>query len=141
MHPEAAGGLQAVTQVQDTPLVRTSCWRVFNSWLCLSVRAELEQLPAHLRERPHLFSMDDLLRLKKGELAARARAALHAAIGHVEACQVSELHDPGRDPRPMCKTWASFLTAVSGSRLHLRVLQRQRRHLCFSDGRLSPLRR
>ncbi|XP_026232957.1 protein associated with UVRAG as autophagy enhancer isoform X2 [Anabas testudineus] len=53
-----------------------------------SVMTEFEQLPAHLLEQPHLFSMDDLLRVKKGQLVVRARAVLHAAIYHIENCKL-----------------------------------------------------
>ncbi|XP_028447260.1 protein RUBCNL-like isoform X2 [Perca flavescens] len=52
------------------------------------VMAEFEQLPAHLTEQPHLFSMEDLLRVKKGQLMALARALLHSAIDHVENCEL-----------------------------------------------------
>ncbi|XP_068429156.1 protein associated with UVRAG as autophagy enhancer [Clinocottus analis] len=50
--------------------------------------AEFDQLPAHLTQQPHLFSMDDLCRVKKGQLAAQARAVLHSAIDHVEDCEL-----------------------------------------------------
>ncbi|KAG7240437.1 hypothetical protein INR49_027008 [Caranx melampygus] len=54
-----------------------------------SVMTELEQLPGHLIfQQPPLFSMDDLLKVKKGQLVAQARALLHAAISHVESCQI-----------------------------------------------------
>ncbi|XP_035862234.1 protein associated with UVRAG as autophagy enhancer-like [Sander lucioperca] len=56
--------------------------------LCLRVMAEFEQLPAHLTEQPHLFSMEDLLRVKKGQFMAEARALLHSAIDHVENCKL-----------------------------------------------------
>ncbi|XP_040005276.1 protein associated with UVRAG as autophagy enhancer isoform X2 [Xiphias gladius] len=50
---------------------------------------EFEQLPSHLIiERPHLFSMDDLLKVKRGQLAAQAREALNSAINHVENCEL-----------------------------------------------------
>ncbi|XP_067460603.1 protein associated with UVRAG as autophagy enhancer [Thunnus thynnus] len=49
---------------------------------------EFEQLPCHLTERPHLFSMDDLFRVKKGQLVAQARAVFHSAINHVENCEL-----------------------------------------------------
>ncbi|XP_060909559.1 protein associated with UVRAG as autophagy enhancer isoform X2 [Labrus mixtus] len=52
------------------------------------VMTEFEQLPAHLTEQPHLFSMDDLLRVKKGQLVSQAQAVLNSAIGHVENCQL-----------------------------------------------------
>ncbi|XP_040005279.1 protein associated with UVRAG as autophagy enhancer isoform X4 [Xiphias gladius] len=51
---------------------------------------EFEQLPSHLIiERPHLFSMDDLLKVKRGQLAAQAREALNSAINHVENCELA----------------------------------------------------
>lgn len=53
---------------------------------------EFEQLPAHLMEQPHLFSIDDLVRVKKGQLVVQAREVLHAAIDHVENCKVSLKH-------------------------------------------------
>uniref|UniRef100_A0A8C9WQB9 Rubicon Homology domain-containing protein n=1 Tax=Sander lucioperca TaxID=283035 RepID=A0A8C9WQB9_SANLU len=56
--------------------------------LCLRVMAEFEQLPAHLTEQPHHFSVEDLLRVKKGQLMAQARALLHSAIDHVENCEL-----------------------------------------------------
>ncbi|XP_034549126.1 protein associated with UVRAG as autophagy enhancer [Notolabrus celidotus] len=50
------------------------------------VMAEFEVLPAHLTEQPHLFSLDDLLRVKKGQLVAHARVMLSSSISHVENC-------------------------------------------------------
>ncbi|KAL6100538.1 rubcnl [Pungitius sinensis] len=52
------------------------------------VMAELEQLPAHLVEQPHLFSMEDLSRVKKGQLVTRTRALLLTAIDHVQRCEL-----------------------------------------------------
>ncbi|XP_037344602.2 protein associated with UVRAG as autophagy enhancer isoform X2 [Pungitius pungitius] len=52
------------------------------------VMAELEQLPVHLVEQPHLFSMEDLSRVKKGQLVARTRALLLTAIDHVQRCEL-----------------------------------------------------
>ncbi|XP_034042678.1 protein associated with UVRAG as autophagy enhancer isoform X2 [Thalassophryne amazonica] len=52
------------------------------------VMNEFEQLPGHLTERPHLFSMDDLLRVKKGQLVALARTLLHSAMEHVQDCKL-----------------------------------------------------
>lgn len=52
------------------------------------VMAEFEQFPAHLLEPPHLFSMDDLWRVKKGHLVTQARALLHSAVNHVENCEL-----------------------------------------------------
>ncbi|XP_035531841.1 uncharacterized protein LOC118338671 [Morone saxatilis] len=52
------------------------------------VMTEFEQLPAHLMEQPHLFSMEDLLRVKKGQLVLQAKALLHSSIHHVENCEL-----------------------------------------------------
>uniref|UniRef100_A0A672J9U6 Rubicon like autophagy enhancer n=2 Tax=Salarias fasciatus TaxID=181472 RepID=A0A672J9U6_SALFA len=53
-----------------------------------SVLVEFQQLPAHLMEQPRLFSMDDLLKVKKGQLVLQARTVLHAALDHIESCQL-----------------------------------------------------
>uniref|UniRef100_A0A3Q2VRC1 Rubicon like autophagy enhancer n=1 Tax=Haplochromis burtoni TaxID=8153 RepID=A0A3Q2VRC1_HAPBU len=53
-----------------------------------SVLAELEHLPAHLREQSNLFSMDDLQKVKKGQLVPQAKAVLQSAITHVENCEL-----------------------------------------------------
>ncbi|KAM9343414.1 protein associated with UVRAG as autophagy enhancer [Pholidichthys leucotaenia] len=53
-----------------------------------SVASELEQLPAHLLEQPHLFSMDDFAKVKRGQLVPQARAALQSAISHIENCEL-----------------------------------------------------
>ncbi|KAM4557837.1 protein associated with UVRAG as autophagy enhancer [Odontesthes bonariensis] len=52
------------------------------------VLAEFEQLPVHLMDQPLVFSMDDLLRVKKGQLVPSVRAVLHSAIDHVESCEL-----------------------------------------------------
>ncbi|XP_053296469.1 protein associated with UVRAG as autophagy enhancer [Pleuronectes platessa] len=52
------------------------------------VMTEMEQLPSHLLQQPPLLSMDDLLRLRKGQLGAQVKAVLHAAISHVEDCEL-----------------------------------------------------
>ncbi|XP_027147099.1 protein RUBCNL-like isoform X3 [Larimichthys crocea] len=53
-----------------------------------SVMAEFDQLPAHLTEQLHLFSMDDLSRVKKGQLTVQVKAVLNSAIHHVENCEL-----------------------------------------------------
>uniref|UniRef100_A0A4W6C4Y4 Rubicon like autophagy enhancer n=1 Tax=Lates calcarifer TaxID=8187 RepID=A0A4W6C4Y4_LATCA len=56
---------------------------------CRLSESEFEQLPAHLiSEQPHVFSMDDLLRVKKGQLVAQAKALQHSAISHIENCEL-----------------------------------------------------
>ncbi|XP_041856841.1 protein associated with UVRAG as autophagy enhancer isoform X2 [Melanotaenia boesemani] len=52
------------------------------------VLAELEQLPVHLMEQPLVFSMDDLLRIKKGQLVVQFRTVLQSAIHHIEKCEL-----------------------------------------------------
>ncbi|XP_056144872.1 protein associated with UVRAG as autophagy enhancer [Lampris incognitus] len=52
------------------------------------VMSEFEQLPGHLTQQPHLFSMDDLLRVKKGQLVPLARAVLSSATDHVDDCKL-----------------------------------------------------
>ncbi|KAM6970598.1 run domain Beclin-1-interacting and cysteine-rich domain-containing protein [Aplochiton taeniatus] len=52
------------------------------------VMQEFEQLPGHLTEEQHLFSMDDLLRVKRGQLVPLAKTVLRCAITHVENCQL-----------------------------------------------------
>ncbi|XP_035029640.1 protein associated with UVRAG as autophagy enhancer [Hippoglossus stenolepis] len=53
------------------------------------VMTEIDQLPSHLvLQQPPLLSMDDLLRLRKGQLVAQVKAVVHAAISHVEDCEL-----------------------------------------------------
>ncbi|XP_036401467.1 protein associated with UVRAG as autophagy enhancer [Megalops cyprinoides] len=52
------------------------------------VLREFEQLPCHLTQEPYLFSMDDLLRVKRGQLVPQAKALLQVAIAHVDSCQL-----------------------------------------------------
>ncbi|KAF7651001.1 hypothetical protein LDENG_00117590 [Lucifuga dentata] len=52
------------------------------------VMNEFEQLPGHLTQQPHLFSMDDLFRVKKGQLVVLARTLLLSATNHVENCEL-----------------------------------------------------
>ncbi|KAM3862217.1 protein associated with UVRAG as autophagy enhancer [Diretmus argenteus] len=52
------------------------------------VMIEFEQLPGHLTQQPNLFSMDDLLRVKRGQLVPLARAVLLSATDHVDNCEL-----------------------------------------------------
>uniref|UniRef100_A0A3Q2UL24 Rubicon like autophagy enhancer n=1 Tax=Fundulus heteroclitus TaxID=8078 RepID=A0A3Q2UL24_FUNHE len=52
------------------------------------ILAEFEELPAHLMEEPLLFSMEDLQRVKKGQLVVQARAVLNSAIEHIKHCEL-----------------------------------------------------
>lgn len=52
------------------------------------VLAEFQQLPSHLTEELHLFSIDDLIKVKRGQLGVIAKAVLRAGAAHVETCEV-----------------------------------------------------
>ncbi|KAM4561915.1 protein associated with UVRAG as autophagy enhancer [Fundulus diaphanus] len=52
------------------------------------ILAEFEELPVHLMEEPLLFSMEDLQRVKKGQLVVQARAVLNSAIEHIKHCEL-----------------------------------------------------
>lgn len=49
---------------------------------------EFEQLPGHLTQRPHLFSLDDLQKVKKGLLVVQTKTVLQSALQHVQHCQM-----------------------------------------------------
>ncbi|KAI4874038.1 hypothetical protein NFI96_026266, partial [Prochilodus magdalenae] len=54
------------------------------------VLVEFQQLPSHLTEELHLFSMDDLVKVKRGQLVPPAKAILLSATAHVEACELCQ---------------------------------------------------
>lgn len=49
---------------------------------------EFEQVPSHLTDECHIFSMDDFLRTKKGLLAPLLKDILRASLAHVDSCEV-----------------------------------------------------
>ncbi len=49
---------------------------------------EFEQLPAHLMQELHLFSMYDLIGVKKGQLCTIAKALIQSAVAHIDTCEV-----------------------------------------------------
>lgn len=51
---------------------------------------EFEKLPAHLMQDLHLFSMDDLLKVKKGQLCAVAKALLQSSVAHIDFCELCQ---------------------------------------------------
>ncbi|KAJ4918864.1 hypothetical protein JOQ06_004131 [Pogonophryne albipinna] len=53
-----------------------------------SSQVTFHQLPAHLMQRCPLFSLEDLQRLKKGQLGSLAKTLLHTALKHVESCEL-----------------------------------------------------
>ncbi|XP_062311513.1 protein associated with UVRAG as autophagy enhancer isoform X1 [Osmerus eperlanus] len=52
------------------------------------VLKEFKQLPDHLTQGPHLFSMDDLVEVKRGHLLPLAKEVLRSASAHVGSCQL-----------------------------------------------------
>lgn len=45
-------------------------------------------MPTHLTEELYLFSLEDLVKVKKGLLAPALKDVLKAALAHVEGCEV-----------------------------------------------------
>ncbi|KAI5107419.1 protein RUBCNL-like [Silurus meridionalis] len=56
--------------------------------LSKGVLDEFQQLPSHLSDELHLFAMDDLIKIKRCQLLAKAKAIMKSAVDHVEACQL-----------------------------------------------------
>ncbi|KAI5616369.1 protein RUBCNL-like [Silurus asotus] len=56
--------------------------------LSKGVLDEFQQLPSHLSDELHLFAMDDLIKIKRGQLLTIAKAIMKSAVDHVEACQL-----------------------------------------------------
>ncbi|KAL6485292.1 hypothetical protein MHYP_G00073370 [Metynnis hypsauchen] len=54
------------------------------------VLAEFQQLPSHLTDELHLFSMDDLIKVKRGQHVTTAKAVFRSATAHVEACELCQ---------------------------------------------------
>uniref|UniRef100_A0A671S307 Rubicon Homology domain-containing protein n=1 Tax=Sinocyclocheilus anshuiensis TaxID=1608454 RepID=A0A671S307_9TELE len=58
--------------------------------LSAGVLDEFEQLPAHLIQELHLFSMHDLIRVKKGQLCTIAKALMQSAVAHIDICELCQ---------------------------------------------------
>ncbi|XP_030642459.1 uncharacterized protein rubcnl [Chanos chanos] len=54
------------------------------------VLSEFQQLPDHLTQELHLFSMDDLVRVKRGHLVPIAKALVRSGTAHVENCELCQ---------------------------------------------------
>ncbi|XP_049341105.1 protein associated with UVRAG as autophagy enhancer isoform X2 [Astyanax mexicanus] len=54
------------------------------------ILSDFQQLPSHLTEELHLFSMDDLFRVKRGQIFPTAKAMLRTAAAHVEVCELCQ---------------------------------------------------
>ncbi|XP_052046909.1 protein associated with UVRAG as autophagy enhancer isoform X2 [Apodemus sylvaticus] len=55
-----------------------------------SVLKEFEQVPSHLTDECHIFSMEDFLRTKKGLLAPVLKDILRASLAHVDSCELCQ---------------------------------------------------
>ncbi|XP_051843269.1 protein associated with UVRAG as autophagy enhancer isoform X1 [Antechinus flavipes] len=54
------------------------------------VLKDFEQVPGHLTNELHLFSLNDLVKIKKGQLAAVLRVLLKASLVHVDSCELCQ---------------------------------------------------
>ncbi|KAI1241862.1 hypothetical protein IHE44_0005364 [Lamprotornis superbus] len=52
-----------------------------------SVLKEFEQVPSHLTEELHLFSLDDLVKIKRGQLLPLLKDILKSSTSHVDGCE------------------------------------------------------
>ncbi|KAM9247013.1 protein associated with UVRAG as autophagy enhancer [Leptosomus discolor] len=55
-----------------------------------SVLKEFEQVPNHLTEDLHLFSLDDLVKIKRGQLLPLLRDILKSSTSHVDGCELCQ---------------------------------------------------
>ncbi|XP_028903757.1 protein associated with UVRAG as autophagy enhancer isoform X2 [Ornithorhynchus anatinus] len=55
-----------------------------------SVLKEFEKVPEHLTNALHVFSLDDLVKTKRGLLAPILRGILRAGLAHVDSCQLCQ---------------------------------------------------
>ncbi|NXW30321.1 RUBCL protein, partial [Phaetusa simplex] len=55
-----------------------------------SVLKEFEQVPSHLTEELHLFSLDDLVKIKRGQLLPLLKDILKSCTSHVDGCELCQ---------------------------------------------------
>ncbi|XP_036313803.1 protein associated with UVRAG as autophagy enhancer isoform X2 [Pipistrellus kuhlii] len=55
-----------------------------------STLKEFEQVPMHLTDKLYLFSLEDLVRVKKGLLAPALKDILNASLSHVAGCELCQ---------------------------------------------------
>ncbi|XP_065503064.1 protein associated with UVRAG as autophagy enhancer isoform X2 [Caloenas nicobarica] len=55
-----------------------------------SVLKEYEQVPSHLTEELHLFSLDDLVKIKRGQLLPLLKDILKCSTSHVDGCELCQ---------------------------------------------------
>ncbi|NWS66753.1 RUBCL protein, partial [Crotophaga sulcirostris] len=55
-----------------------------------SILKEFEQVPSHLTEELHLFSLDDLVKVKRGQLLPLLKDILKSSTSHVDGCELCQ---------------------------------------------------
>ncbi|XP_064031318.1 LOW QUALITY PROTEIN: protein associated with UVRAG as autophagy enhancer [Pogoniulus pusillus] len=55
-----------------------------------SVLKQFEQVPSHLTEELHLFSLDDLVKVKRGQLLPLLKDILKSSTSHVDGCELCQ---------------------------------------------------
>ncbi|NXT23162.1 RUBCL protein, partial [Syrrhaptes paradoxus] len=55
-----------------------------------SILKEFEQVPSHLTEELHLFSLDDLVKIKRGQLLPLLKDILKSSTSHVDGCELCQ---------------------------------------------------
>ncbi|NXD81853.1 RUBCL protein, partial [Halcyon senegalensis] len=55
-----------------------------------SVLKQFEQVPSHLTEELHLFSLDDLVKIKRGQLLPLLKDILKNSTSHVDGCELCQ---------------------------------------------------
>ncbi|NWH64951.1 RUBCL protein, partial [Geococcyx californianus] len=55
-----------------------------------SVLKEFEQVPSHLTEELHLFSLDDLVKIKRGQILPLLKDILKSSTSHVDGCELCQ---------------------------------------------------
>ena len=81
---------------------------ISSGFLSGSTLKEFEQLPGHLTEALHLFSLEDMVKVKKGLLAPLLKDILKASLEHVASCEVRSACPSG------CVPELSFLRLILG---------------------------
>ncbi|NXT45591.1 RUBCL protein, partial [Pluvianellus socialis] len=55
-----------------------------------SILKQFEQVPSHLTEELHLFSLDDLVKIKRGQLLPLLKDILKSSTSHVDGCELCQ---------------------------------------------------
>ncbi|XP_019380985.1 PREDICTED: uncharacterized protein KIAA0226-like homolog isoform X2 [Gavialis gangeticus] len=80
--------LNRVREIQEQLLLMKRLLKTCR--LAERVLKEYEQVPCHLTEELHLFSMDDLVKVKRGQLLPLLRDILKSSTSHIENCELCQ---------------------------------------------------